>query len=640
MAEEPEIEAPQAEPTTTADVALAAALDEARGNAELTPEVAAFFEAQTELARDQRHHMAAQFILEHKAKFLDNWSKRLKLVLQAITVMVAAIAVGALAVMAWNAHNDRGVVVEALDAPPDLTSAGLTGQVLAGELRDKIGLMQSQTAAPTTGADVRANRATEVKVEIPETGVSVGDIDRYLRDWLGRETHVGGDIVHIASGEDKGGLALTVRVGAGDGVRIARADGDVEALTQSAAEAIYGAIDSERYDRWLDEHGRTAEAIARTSATMDGLPPKQRAAAELTITQLALGAMPVTEASALLQDAVQLDPSNANAWNNLGVIEGNYIGHAERAHALFERARRTMAQAQGLSPQGRRLSDLLYDSNFNRQLGDYAPTWTLLCADYGVSPCTATTLTDHAVRTNVANSFDARANQRLGTAAAAMARDHDPVDAGRLMAASRREDPGRSPEYQAVTKASWLGAAIYLDREREDWDGLLRDAKALDDLDAGWPGLQGPTTPSVWRGYALARLGRQAEAEAAIASSPLDCQDCLRMRGLIAATKGDWPAVDHWFGEAVRQAPSIPFADAEWGQALLAKGDVAGAITKLEQAHKLGPRFADPLKFWGDALVRLGRPKDALAKYNVALKYAPTWAALHQVRDAAAKRVA
>ena len=39
-----------------------------------------------------------------------------------------------------------------------------------------------------------------------------------------------------------------------------------------------------------------------------------------------------------------------------------------------------------------------------------------------------------------------------------------------------------------------------------------------------------------------------------------------------------------------------------------------------------------------DVLVRQGHPKEALAKYDEALKYAPNWAALKEARAAVAKQ--
>jgi tetratricopeptide (TPR) repeat protein len=76
----------------------------------------------------------------------------------------------------------------------------------------------------------------------------------------------------------------------------------------------------------------------------------------------------------------------------------------------------------------------------------------------------------------------------------------------------------------------------------------------------------------------------------------------------------------------------------EWGQTLLVRGDLAGAAKQLTPAHEKGPHFADPLKASGDVLVKQGRPREALGKYDEALRYAPNWAALKEAREAAAKQ--
>ncbi|HEX4533240.1 MAG TPA: hypothetical protein VH000_03335, partial [Rhizomicrobium sp.] len=75
--------------------------------------------------------------------------------------------------------------------------------------------------------------------------------------------------------------------------------------------------------------------------------------------------------------------------------------------------------------------------------------------------------------------------------------------------------------------------------------------------------------------------------------------------------------------------PSIPFAYADWGQMLLAKGDLDGAIVKLTIANQKGPHFADPLEMWGEALMAKNRSDLALAKFEEANKYAPNWGRLH-----------
>jgi tetratricopeptide (TPR) repeat protein len=128
---------------------------------------------------------------------------------------------------------------------------------------------------------------------------------------------------------------------------------------------------------------------------------------------------------------------------------------------------------------------------------------------------------------------------------------------------------------------------------------------------------------------AYARLGRLAEAEALVSTTPLDCFPCLVTRGLVATLRGDWPAANRWYAEAERQAPSVPMAQNSWGQTLLDRGDLEGAIVKFEEAHRISPHFADPIELWGEALMRKGDYAAAAAKFVEADKYAPRWGRNH-----------
>jgi len=111
--------------------------------------------------------------------------------------------------------------------------------------------------------------------------------------------------------------------------------------------------------------------------------------------------------------------------------------------------------------------------------------------------------------------------------------------------------------------------------------------------------------------------------------------DCYRFRADILDGRGDWPAAQKAYAEAVALAPDLPAAYYSWGVALGRHGDLAGAIAKLKDANQRGPQWADPLKAWGDVLAKQGQRKEALAKYDEALKHAPGWVALRQARDAA-----
>lgn len=128
---------------------------------------------------------------------------------------------------------------------------------------------------------------------------------------------------------------------------------------------------------------------------------------------------------------------------------------------------------------------------------------------------------------------------------------------------------------------------------------------------------------------AYAMTGRGAEADTLIAKTPLDGDVCVLMRGQIAAARRDWTAVARWYDLLARRSPSIPLANTAWGEALLAKGDLDGAIAKLVLAHRKNPHFADPLELWGEALVRKGDYAGAVTKFAEADKHAPRWGRNH-----------
>jgi len=124
-------------------------------------------------------------------------------------------------------------------------------------------------------------------------------------------------------------------------------------------------------------------------------------------------------------------------------------------------------------------------------------------------------------------------------------------------------------------------------------------------------------------------MGNFVAAHAWIDRTPGDCNLCLRTRGKIDAAENNYGGAAFWFAAAVAKAPSIPFAYADWGQALLERGEPDGAIAKFTLANQKGPHFADPLEMWGEALMKQNRSDLALAKFTEAEKYAPNWGRLH-----------
>jgi tetratricopeptide (TPR) repeat protein len=68
------------------------------------------------------------------------------------------------------------------------------------------------------------------------------------------------------------------------------------------------------------------------------------------------------------------------------------------------------------------------------------------------------------------------------------------------------------------------------------------------------------------------------------------------------------------------------------------RGELPTALTDATQAATLSPHDGDAWKLWGDVLAKQGKTKEALTKYNEALKYAPHWKQLQEAREAVAKQ--
>src|SRR5260221_10057865 len=128
---------------------------------------------------DQRHHLHEQARHLREQLALKLWELRMGVVLRAATAVVGiAVAFGA-GLMVWDAAHSTGLLIEPFNVPPDLAARGLNGQVIAGQVLDKLTTMQSQTESPRTAQSYANNWGNDIKVEIPDTGVSIGEFRRF-----------------------------------------------------------------------------------------------------------------------------------------------------------------------------------------------------------------------------------------------------------------------------------------------------------------------------------------------------------------------------------------------------------------------------------------------------------------------------
>ena len=210
--EKPDVEAPDALAGAEAFAAVAARFS--ASDPEVARDTSAFLKEQTDLLRVQKEHLkdeheARLHYLRGQAREVDirRFGLRLRVGFQLfLTLLATAIAIG-LIVMVRDAVTSRSVVIDSFDAPPALAASGLSGRVVAAGLLDVLTRIQ---AANRSGAEHRALSnawTSDIAIEVPETGVSIGQIERMLRSRFGHDQHIDGDLVQT----EKGSLALTVR---------------------------------------------------------------------------------------------------------------------------------------------------------------------------------------------------------------------------------------------------------------------------------------------------------------------------------------------------------------------------------------------------------------------------------------------
>ncbi len=597
-----------------------------------TPEPAPTTPDPIEIAMEAEAHdrasdsPARRVLLKHEK--LIGWqiaSERAGFALKLLTGLAGVAAAAMLGVMAWNASQDDSLVIDPVSAPEDLVREGTTGAALAHALQDKLVQLRADTRAPLVSAEVREKDGGGLKVQIPGSGVSLADLDLALRQALGRQTHLSAEVSRVNSGSEKGALAITARLGSQPGVRLVQPDGDLDALMGRAAEYAYRTAEPIKYSSWLAERGRTGEAVQVLNRMTSVGSDMDRALAYFALGSLQIGTTPARQRH-LLAEAVRLSNGRVGL-NNYAAVE-NVLGHAEAAYRAWVRLMKRPEMDLALyTDEVRAFIKLLPAANMATILGDWDGGLAIPCSRLKVSPCQAASLVD-AVRANPALANPSRDNQ-VPYGAQALANLHDLQSAEALLALRPPAPADMPPASLAYDDADWLIVRSIIDREREDWAAVLRNADAWEALATKWPSFRAPYTVSSNRGLALAALGDRAGAERAAGILPLDCYRCVMRRGLIAARLGQSAAADRWYAEALRQGPSLPQAEAEWAAVLLKQGRVDAAIAQAAAASRKGPRFADAHEVWGEALLAKGDARAAVRKFEAAAKFAPRWGHNH-----------
>ena len=537
------------------------------------------------------------------------WKDRFQIAVQAVMGMVAFAAVIVLSITVWQAIDDHGLVIEGFSVPPDLAQRGLTGQVVATKLLDKVTAMQLATDSARSPATYSNDWGEDIKVEIPETGVSIDELKRYLHETLGHATHISGEVVHTDTG-----LEVSARTGPDPGGTFDGPNTDLDKLLQQAAEVVYKKTQPYRYGFYLYRQGRAAEADAVFHELELTGSPRDSEWAHLGSANVLLLTGDINGRQQSLRALAARHPKFVMGMMNFATVEDQF-GHAGVALDAYRAIAKLVHGGKNpdVTKRAAGVMEKMALAAAAEHVGDFQE---------------AARLQDEIINMPEYNGSvgTAEFNKESDLALA-----HDVSGAARVLNSLTRPADAtiRDGLVFSVNQSSHaMSEAV----AGEDWGGAaFNGAQAINGMMALGPqyAMTAARVVAPQVAYAKARAGDAFGAAMTISQVPADCYLCLRMRGGVADAAGDLKGAEHWYAEAIRQAPAMPFAYADWGKMLLNRHDADGAIAKLSEAHRLGPHFADPLESWGEALMRKNDYAGAIDKFKEANQYAPRWGRLH-----------
>ena len=584
-------------------VAAAVAMDAARYDPELARKAGAYLDRQARFVDIQAQDLLEQRALQTAHLKLRRFTERLKAATQVLIVFIAALAGLGLLVMLYDAFTSRSVVVDAFDAPPALAQRGLSGTVVASGVLDQLQKLRAATRSASKGLKTTSAWASDIKIQAPGTGVSIGEIDRLLHARFGHDVHIGGELVQT----ETGGLALTVRGDSVPAQTFQGEAGDLDKLTAQAAEYVYGRSQPYQFAVYLVTNRRNADALAFIPAAFSrAANDEERAALANAWGSAYLDLNRPAQGVEKFRLAMSLKPYNWKAWGNL--IWTVRLTQGEEAAWLEAKS---MLKAAAKAPKDKR------------------PDLRILGAPAGMSwdmPLMIASILRNASQNGGAGASTSIVGPEVAYTYALM---HDPALEARYMASSDPED--------SATKTGALFLAGYDALARGDGATATPPLEAFGKARQADPNLQRIYFDDpCFLGLAYGLTGRLAEAEAVFkATGPWS--RCYALHGDVLEHAGDLASAERVWAQGIAVGPDLSPVYLHRGISELNRGDLARAVADLAAANARSPHWADPLKAWGDLLARERRWKDAIAKYDGALKYAPAWAALHQARGAAAR---
>lgn len=573
------------------------------------------------IATGADRHGAARTVLEKHARLIDVQCEREHAELHILNLrkwtryagmlLILTLFIGA-GILFYNASRARVLIVEEFQVPPALAERGVTGRVVSARILDRLGELQRATLSTRAEGSYANSWSSGGRIEIPETGISIDEFWRMLRNWLGKETRISGEVIAVA-----GGLAITTRAGVRAGGTANGPEAELDRLIEEAAGSIYRVTQPYRYAISLPPD-RFEERIRVLTELTDSPDSVERKWAHSGLS-VSFRLSDTYRAAEEAQKALAIDPNLFPALGNLGHAR-SLLGHDEAA-----------LEAMRLLPRVvRRASTDEYDLDLVRlNFQTDRARWGIIAGDPGASLSVAAALRGSSRRSFHLGSY--------GFATDALVMAHDYQGAHRDLASLRlRPGEGSAAGVEAgrgrlaLAEKLETGSRAELSTAADRMMALADEAvRASPPAELGISRLIRARQNWPVIAWALAMVGRTNEAVEILRRTPEDCNLCLRARGAVAAYAGDRTAALHWLRRSVAFAPSSPHNWVEAGRMWLRAGERGRAIAAFEQAHRLAPRFADPLAYNGLALAQQGNDRAAIQRFEQAARYGPRWGALH-----------
>jgi tetratricopeptide (TPR) repeat protein len=524
------------------------------------------------------------------------FSERTGAILKILTIVAGLFVLIAVGMSVIAAARSREVVVEPFDTPPALNSNGLTPQVVASTVQDGLATIQAANTIAALRRNIDNAWTGNIAVQVPETGVSISDLNKLLRSKLGNDTHVSGSVVRLPNNQ----ISLTVRADGVPSRTFVGNEAGLPGLSIEAAEYVYGLFEPRLFSRYLISQGRYNDAITFSEQAYARAPDAYRSVLAQNWSSALFISGRTSEGIEKGRLSLALDPNNWDMAGNL-VAELVTEGREEEAAAIGK----SLSTRLEVAPASTKpLDDKAATYNYDEIMHNYSAEVVGQLQSLSVSDSRGTFL-NGAAAAILANAEAGR---------------HDWIATRRYLTQVDVHDPASVASYHLLVGEQALedGDLPYAQIAFQRFNSIYAaDSNTRSNTIAG------PCKLALVQG-----LRGNIKAARATLSAFDHFTQCRTYVGDIDEAHGDHEGADRAYLRAITLAPSLPDAYERWGVAKLARGDLTGAETEFRQANARSPGWADPLKGLGDAAAARREWKKASAYYERAHALAPGWKAL------------